>query len=94
MKLNDIVFGTILSILTFFSVSFLFVIYRISPITMGDTYKLEIGFPYEYYHQFLLSGNPFLNSGWNINNLLIDCFIYWVTIAGLYLIYKAKTRKN
>lgn len=54
--------GTILSILVFFSVSFLMVLYRISPVTMGNTYDLQIGFPFLYYEQFQARGNPFLNS--------------------------------
>lgn len=95
----DIFKGTLLSILVFFSVSFLYVIYRISPITMGNTYSLEIGFPLKYYYQFQVGGNPFLNSGWNINNLFLDCLITWILVCGLYVIIKRKklvtlNRKN
>ena len=77
-----------LSILVFFSTSFLYVIYRISPLTEGDTYSLEIGFPFKYYKQFQVNRNPFLNSEWNINNLLFDCLITWILVAGAYLLLK------
>ena len=80
--------GTILSILVFFSISFLFVLYRISPITIGDTYSLEIGFPFRYYNQFQLSGSTELNSGWNVTNLLWDCLITWIIVCGFYMISK------
>ncbi|OJJ17004.1 hypothetical protein BKI52_30265 [marine bacterium AO1-C] len=86
----NILKGTILSVLVFFSVSFLFVLYRISPITSGDTYHLEIGFPFIYYKQFQLQGNPFLNSSWHVTYLLIDCLITWVIVCGLYLLAKKK----
>ncbi len=80
--------GTVLSILVFFSISFLFVLYRISPVTMGDTYSLEIGFPFGYYEQFQLRGNPFVNSGWNIKNLFWDCLITWIVVCIPYVIIK------
>jgi hypothetical protein len=88
----NILNGTILSILTFFSISFLFVIYRISPLTIGDTYSLEIGFPFQYYEQFQLKGNDFLNSGWSFSNLLLDCLITWIVVCGLYLALKKTTK--
>lgn len=81
--------GTILSTLVFFSVSFLPFLYKISPLTRGeDSYKLDIGFPFKYYSQFQLRGNDFLNSGWNVNNLVLDCVIYWIVICGLYILIK------
>ena len=80
--------GTLLSVLVFFSISFLYVIYRISPITIGDTYDLSIGFPFKYYQQFQVTGNPYLNSSWSVNNLLLDCLITWVVVTGGYWLIK------
>jgi hypothetical protein len=84
---------TILSILIFFSISYLYVLYRISPITIGNTYNLEIGFPFTYYEQFQVSGSPFLNSGWHIKNLMTDCTLTWGITAIGYFSYK-KTKKT
>ena len=89
--LINILKGTVVSILIFLSVSFLFVLYRISPLTMGDTYNLEIGFPFIYYEQFQLSGNPYLNSGWNIKNLFLDCIITWILVGGFYVLVKRRS---
>ncbi len=61
---------------------------------MGDTYSLEIGFPFKYYKQFQLSGNPSLNSSWNVENLMLDCLITWIIVCGLYLILKRKRVSN
>lgn len=86
--------GTVLSIMVFFSISFLFVLYQISPMTMGNTYNLEIGFPYRYYEQFQLRGNPFVNSGWNLKNLFWDCLITWVIVCFPYVILKKRKAGN
>lgn len=83
--INSLIKATILSILIFFSISFVMVLYRISPITMENTYQLEIGFPFIYYEQFQVNGNDFLNSSWNGWNLIIDCLIIWFVTIGLYL---------
>ena len=80
--------GTLLSVLVFFFISFLYVIYRISPITIDDTYYIPIGFPFKYYQQFQITGNPYLNSSWSVNNLLLDCLITWVVVTGGYWLIK------
>ena len=85
------VFGTLLSILVFFSISFLFVLYRISPLTMGDTYSLEFGFPFRYYEQFQVRGNPYLNCGWNVKHLILDCLITWIVVCGSFIYKKNKS---
>lgn len=86
--------GTVLSILVFFSISFLFVLHRISPFTMGDTYSLEVGSPFRYYEQFQLRGIPVVNSGWNIKNLFWDCLITWIVVCIPYVIIKIKKAGN
>ena len=83
--------GTLLSMLVFFSISFMYVLYRITPVTIGDTYSMQIGFPFKYYEQFQVSGSDFLNSGWMINNLILDCVITWVAVCGIYLLIKVKS---
>ena len=60
------------------------VLYKISPVTMGNTYELDIGFPFIYYKQFQLGGSDFLNSSWNGWNLIIDCLLTWCVTVGLY----------
>ncbi len=79
--------GTLLSILIFFSVSFLTVLFQInSPLhRVNDKYDLSIGFPFRYYHEFMVDySTP--NSGWNIGNLILDCFLTWgVTILILII---------
>ena len=88
--IRNLIMGTCLSILIFFSISFLFVLYRISPITMGNTYQLKIGFPLNYYEQFQVSGSDFLNSSWKVGNLIIDCFLTWIITIGIYVKIKNK----
>ena len=82
--LLHLVKASLLAMLIFFSISYLFVLYRISPITIGDTYTLKIGFPYTYYHQFQLRGNPYVNSGWLERALLFDIIFTWVMVVGIY----------
>lgn len=88
--IKRLITGTGFSILVFFSISYLFVLYRISPLTMGNTYDLEIGFPFIYYHQFQVNNNPYLNSGWMVNNLIYDCLITWTFVTGVYILIKRK----
>ena len=91
--IKSIIYGTILSILTFFSTSFLTVLFQInSPLhRLTDSYEMKIGFPFTYYHEFMID-YPVPNSGWTINNLLWDCLITWVIVTGTFVI--AKRIKN
>lgn len=86
---RKLIVGTILSVLVFFSISFVTVLTQInSPLhRINDNYELKIGFPFEYYHEFMVD-SPIPNSGWNVNNLIIDCIIFWILVTGLYLILK------
>lgn len=87
--INKLTIATILSILVFFSISFVTVLTQInSPLhRIYDYYELEIGFPFRYYHEFMVDC-PIPNSGWNINNLILDCAITWIVVTGLYLVVK------
>lgn len=87
-KPGNLIPGTLLSVLIFFSVSFVTVLTQInSPIHRYDRFEHEIGFPFTYYHEFMVDC-PIPNSGWIIHNLILDCGITWITVTGLYLIIK------
>jgi len=75
---KKLIIGTLLSILIFFSISFITVLFQInSPLHHMDvSYELRIGFPFEYYHEFMVDC-PLPNWGWNVNNLLLDCGLIW-----------------
>jgi hypothetical protein len=99
MKKNKLIktffIGTFLSILVFFSVSFITILTQLNPIhyyQTSESYKLDIGFPFKYYGQFWLSGSNIPNSSWNINNLFYDCLLTWIVVVGLYyLILRTRT---
>lgn len=79
--------ATLFSVLIFFSVSFITFLLQIAPfnyVTPAEQYHLQIGFPFCYYEQFIMSGSNFPNFGWNSRNLLLDCFITWIVILIIY----------
>jgi hypothetical protein len=77
--------GTALSILIFFSTSFLTVLFQInSPLHRQTDSNLDIGFPLKYYGQFNVDEIP--NSGWTVNNLLLDMIFIWTITTGIYLL--------
>ena len=87
--IKTILNGTILSILTFFSTSFLTVLFQInSPLNrVTDNHELNIGFPFIYYQEFMIDC-PIPNSGWTISNLIWDCLITWIAVTGAFVIIK------
>jgi hypothetical protein len=86
--------GTILSVLIFFSISFITVLLQLnSPLHRQVDSSLDIGFPFTYYKQFLVDP-PIANSGWNIYALLLDCFLTWAIVTGLYLFFKSRMNKQ
>ncbi len=90
---KEILKGTLLSMLIFFSTSFLTVLFQInSPLNrMKENYELKIGFPFEYYHEFWVD-SPIPNSGWNLNNLILNYGITWIITIGVMLIIKKNGR--
>ena len=89
--------GTLLSLLIFFSISFITVLTQINPLhyyRKNETYKLEIGFPFTYYGQFWLSGSTIPNSGWTINNLFYECLLTWVVVTGIYFLTQRKKNNS
>lgn len=93
--IKSITYGTILSILTFFSISFLTVLFQInSPLNrLTDRFDLKIGYPLPYYREFKVDG-PILNSGWRIDYLFWDCLVTWVLVTGIYIIWKRTKEKR
>ncbi len=86
---NTIFKGTLLSILIFFSTSFLTVLFQInSPLNRREGYsELNIGFPFKYYHEFIVDC-PTPNYGWDANNLINDCILIWVLTISVMMINK------
>ncbi len=82
--------ATLLSILLFFSTSFLTVLQQIPPIAAESTSRLKIGFPFVFYEQFQVRGNDFLNYGWNPDHLLLDCSLTWILTTIIYITIKRK----
>jgi hypothetical protein len=91
--IKNLIIGTLYSILVFFSISFVTVILHInSPLhRYAESYKFEIGFPFEYYYQFCTDIVP--NSGWNLANLIYNCLLTWFFVCGIY-IFVGKLTKN
>jgi len=88
--------GTLLSILIFFSISFLTILFQInSPLNrIEGNYELRIGFPFEYYHEFMVDC-PIPNSGWNAKYLILNCGLTWgITMLAMTINRKIKTRHN
>ncbi len=88
----NLVKGTLLSMLVFFTISFFSVIYSIHHPEFNG--QLRIGFPFEYYHQFWLNGNKYPNGGGNFLNLILDCTICWVIVAGTFFLVKQPHKKR
>lgn len=91
-SIKTFIYNTFLSVLVFFSISFLSVLMQIGPFHYyknEEQYRLTIGFPFKYYNQFWLKGNDFPNSGWDIRHLIYDCLLTWtITIGVLAVINK------
>lgn len=86
--------GTLLSILVFFSVSFITFLTGTSAKQAGNLQNLQslsVGFPLTYYQQNWLveerSGTLQVYENWKPKNLLLSCFLYWVVVGGGYTGY-------
>jgi len=75
--LRYLVLGTLVSILLFFSVSFVDILLQLSsPLhRYHDLFHHRFGFPFVFYEEFL--GDGFIHAGWRGHNLLLDIGIYW-----------------
>jgi len=96
-NLRIILTGTLLSILVFFSISFLSILPQINPIHKyeeGEAYRLKIGWPFRFYEQFFISGSESIpNSGWHKPNLFYNCLLTWIMVTGLYCIASVRKKK-
>jgi hypothetical protein len=94
-KYKVLINGTFLSILIFFSTSFITVLIQIAPIKYykrNESYNLDIGFPFKYYEEFWLKGNVTPNFGWNGLNLIYNIITTWFIVFGeYYLLNRNKT---
>lgn len=94
--LKNIFAGTFLSILVFFSISFITFLGQIAPFRYykegREFYHLSVGFPFTFYEQFWLAGSDLPNSGWRGTNLLPDCFLTWLVVMGMYLFFNRPKR--
>lgn len=89
--------GTLLSILVFFSISFISFLTQISPLHYyknGEAYGIKVGFPFTYYEEFLMKGNTYPNAGWAIDHLLIDCLLTWLVVVCIYVFTKTRSTKK
>lgn len=91
--------GTLLSILVFFSASFLTFIAdqpTFNPYAEANylRYHMEMGFPFTYFqHDFIGAGDaPYTRA--DILNLLLDCAITWALIALPYAFFNIRKDKK
>ena len=97
LMIKKIVIGTVLSMLVFFSISFWTILFHINPLhhyDKNDSFKMEIGYPFVYHEQFLLNGDRIPNSGWKLDNLILDSLLTWIIVVGLYLIINKKNKQQ
>lgn len=91
--------GTILSMLVFFSISFLTFIFDLHPFNPETdsrhyVYTTEVGFPFTYYKQDFMGADGYPFAGWNGKELLLDCAITWLIIALSYTFFKVRKDKR
>ena len=87
--------GTVLSILVFFSISFLDLLYDIdtfSPYAERNAFRFDFGVPFTYYSEEFIYLNELPSTKSNPLNLLMDCVITWLLVALPYIIYKVRKR--
>jgi hypothetical protein len=87
--------GTGLSILVFFSISFVAVIYGLrafDPYTEVGVSRFQIGFPLTYYSETYFPGSSYNPINWNALNLLVDCFSTWLVVTLPYTLIKSRIK--
>lgn len=92
---KKIIKGTLLSILIFFSISFLTILPQLnSPINrVEEMIELEIGFPWIYYYQFTVDC-PNIQSGWKGGHLLLDAGLTWIITIMLIVVFEKITENR
>ena len=85
--------GTLLSVLIFFSISFITIVLQLPPFQDYDTNKIKIGFPWQFYYQFCIERCDYRH-GWDIVYWFYDCVLTWVITMILYWLISFKKYKK
>lgn len=91
------VIGTILSILVFFSISFLDFLYDLdtfNPNAERNVFRFDFGVPFTYYSEQFIYPNELPSTYSNLLNLLMDCILSWLLVTVPYVIYKVRKRNH
>jgi hypothetical protein len=92
--ISDLLKSTILSVLIFFTISFLSIFPYLIPFRESSaTWGLEIGWPYKFYNEYHIGDNSFLG-GWTLKTLITDCAIIWVVTYVGYFLFKRISAKS
>lgn len=91
-----LVVGTLLSILVFFSISFLTYLADIDTFNPAASNELnvDIGFPFTYYAESFRGQSQIPVTWANSALLLADCAITWIVVALPYFLYKFSKGKG
>jgi len=88
---RKILIATFLSILFFFSISFVDFLFQVPPFK-EERFDLRIGFPFNYFHESYPRGG--FNHGWNLINLVLDSFIIWLITLTFFMVFKQRKVKE
>ncbi len=88
---KKLLISTGLSVLVFFSVSFVTFLAQIhTPFGhRAEDLRLDIGFPLTYYYEFSVDSCDVL-LGWKLNALFADIIITWALTVVLYFLFTQK----
>jgi hypothetical protein len=89
--IKHFIIATLLSALVFFAVSFLTMLDDL-PFThhyaTDEAFHLTVGFPFQYYYEFMLRGSLTPNYEGSFVNLVWDCFLTWMVVGGSYVLFQ------
>lgn len=90
--MKKITIATLYAILLFSLLSYISVMISLLRSTGNPSMKpvTNIGFPFNYYYQFWLSGSDSPNSGWVPINFILDAIIVWVIVLIAYFYLNRK----
>lgn len=88
--------GTVLSVLVFFSISFLSYLADIDTFnpSASNVLDVDIGFPFTYYTEVFRKQSMIPRTSADMGLMLADCAITWLIVALPYLFYKIRKGKN
>lgn len=94
-RLVDLVKATVLSIMLFATAHFFQILPQLVPWTEGADHNFSFGWPFKCYRQFIVgSNNCDLLGGWYFENLLLNCFIFWLTTLLGYFGWKWSKKRT